>query len=140
MRSIRPTIGWSAVLLAAVLGSACTHRAGLDDVPAATSGDLDAGTRDADAQQTWLYERCIGHNDGSRGSCSAGEICGSMPNVGYAYCMPAPPCPAGMVSVINLACAYPCDDERACATHGLSRCAENTLAEFTAGPYGWCTP
>jgi hypothetical protein len=91
-------------------------------------------------QQRSLYERCVGHNDASRGNCSAGEICGSMPDVGYDYCMPALPCPAGMVSVINLACAYACDDVSACAEHGLARCAENTLAQFTGGSFGWCTP
>jgi len=54
--------------------------------------------------------------------------------------MPALPCRAGMVSVINLACAYPCDDASACAEHGLARCAENTLAQFTGESFGWCTP
>jgi hypothetical protein len=63
-----------------------------------------------------------------------------MPDVGYDYCMPALPCAAGMVSVINLACAYPCNDASACAERGLARCAENTLAKLAGAPFGWCTP
>lgn len=143
---------WSSVWLsAAVLVSACSLSAGVDDLPDAPSAERDAGAPDANAlrgdacsagngESGTLYEPCVGSNDGSRGSCSAGEVCGSMPAVGYTYCMLAVPCPEGMVSVINLACAYPCDEATDCAEHGLARCAENSLAEFTDERFGWCTP
>ena len=125
---------WLRVLpLAAALGPACATHTEL-----AETGDAVANGENG--QHGSLYEPCVGHNDASRGDCSAGEICGSMPGVGYEYCMPALPCPTGMVSVIDLACAYPCDDANACAEHGLARCAENTLAQLTGGSPGWCTP
>jgi hypothetical protein len=148
MKSLRRRL----LLAAVILGPACASSTEVEDFPAAASTDSDAAAPGADAscgdpskaindEEGSLYEPCLGHNDGSRGSCSADEICGSMPNVGYTYCMPALACPTGMVSVINLACAYPCDDASACTEHGLARCAENTLAEFTGEPFfGWCTP
>ena len=150
MKSTRRTTRLSVLVLAEALASACASVTE-SHLAAAKSAASDGGALEADAsrgaacgvgngQEGSQYKPCVGHNDASRGSCSAGEMCGSMPDVGYDYCMLTPPCPTGMVSVINLACAYPCDDASACAEHGLARCAENTLAEFTGGPFGWCTP
>jgi hypothetical protein len=45
-----------------------------------------------------------------------------------------------MVSVMTLACAYPCSEATACTERGLRACAANTLADVTDGPDGWCTP
>ncbi len=151
MRSIRRKMLLIGLLAAGALGPACASATGLDGLPETVSADSDAGTSDGgaprddarrvvDSQSGSLYEPCVGHDDDGRGSCSGSEICGTMPNVGYTYCMPAPPCLAGMESVINLVCFYPCDDASACAEHGLARCAENTLPEPTHRPAGWCTP
>ena len=75
-----------------------------------------------------------------REGAAAKANCGSMPYVGYDYCMPSLPCAAGMVPVLDFACAYPCDAASACVDHGLARCAENTYRNIGGGPAGWCTP
>lgn len=86
------------------------------------------------------YMRCTGVA-GTRGSCGEHEICGSLPDVNYKYCMLAAPCPEDMVSVIELACAFPCSTAEDCAPHRLPRCARNALAELMeAGTPGWCAP
>ena len=84
--------------------------------------------------------RCTGVA-GTRGSCGEHEICGSLPYVDYNYCMLAAPCPEDMVSVIDLACAFPCSTADDCAPHRLPRCAPNSLAALMeAVPPGGCAP
>jgi len=116
------------VLIGAILAVACSGGTRAEHLGATPSSD-----------EGGLYGPCIGNDDATRGSCDEGELCGSMPNVGYSYCMPSVPCAAGMAPVLNLACAYPCDDASVCLEHGLSKCATNTLSDF-GGPAGWCTP
>jgi hypothetical protein len=141
---LRGAVAGPAMLIGAILIVACSGRTNPEHVGAATR--LDAGTPSADdaggpvdRDSRGLYRPCIGNNDGKRGSCDEGELCGSMPNVGYSYCMPSTPCAADMAPVLNLGCAYPCDDASACFEHGLAKCATNTLSYFS-GPAGWCTP
>jgi hypothetical protein len=143
--TLRRVIAGPAMLACAILAVACSGRTYSEHVGTAPSSNSDTISADdaggpVDRDDRGLYRPCIGNNDGKRGSCDEGEVCGSMPYVGYSYCMPSVPCAAEMAPVFNLACAYPCDDASACFEHGLARCARNTLSAFGARPAGWCTP
>ena len=122
-----------ALRLLACAQSDATER---DDAGQPDSRD-DAGARDAGPDIH--YKRCQGEPFG-QGTCEDGQLCGSLPEVGYDYCLPAVPCPPDMVSVLNAACAYPCAAASDCEAHGLRACAANTLATITGEAYGWCTP
>lgn len=135
-----------ATLAGAMLAIACSGRTEAEGVLTTSSPDSRSvtpsgggagGPVDGDGG---LYGPCIGHNDFTSGSCAGDAICGSMPDVGYTYCMPRVPCAAGMVPVLNIACVYACDDASDCYEHGLAKCAVTTLPNFTGGPAGWCTP
>lgn len=142
--TLRGPLAGPAILIGVILTVACSGRTNPEQVGAAPSSDSDTPSAD-DAVSSigghagGLYGPCIGNDDGTRGSCDEGELCGSMPDVGYSYCMQSVPCAADMVPVLNLACAYPCDGASVCLEHGLSKCAANTLSDF-GGPAGWCTP
>ena len=133
-----------AILGGAMSAVACSGRTDLEGALMTPSPDSDTSSPEGvgsfvEGHEGGLYGPCIGNNDATRGSCAEGQVCGSMPDVGYSYCMPSLPCAAGMASVIDLACAHPCDAATDCFEHGLSKCAANPFAEFT-GPPGWCTP
>lgn len=112
-----------------------------DEAPSHGHGPLDAGTREdaAEPPDGAEYLQCAGRPYGT-GSCELGQICAAMPNVPFKYCMPRPPCPDGMVEVMNVACAYPCEQSGDCEKHRLPHCAPNDLVDFTGGARGWCTP
>jgi hypothetical protein len=120
------------VLLLAFCALGCVGQEPLGvEAPTADGGETDSST---------LYQPCSGLA-GERGSCAESEICGSLPEVHYNYCLPAVPCPEGRVSVIGLACAYPCADDEDCEQYGFARCANNALRDLSdAGPVGWCAP
>lgn len=113
------------------VASACVADAndGESDVDAGASSETDAT----------LYSPCSGEPY-QRGTCSQGELCGSLPGARFDYCMPRPPCPDDMVVVANVACAYPCAEPSDCDAHGMKHCATNTLADITNESVGWCTP
>jgi hypothetical protein len=129
-------IAWAGAWLAiSVLWNACALVTRESAEPAALTTDAAEST----CAEAVHYQRCSGPA-ASQADCPEGTICAGMPDVGFTYCMPRPPCAADMVSVMKLACAYPCSDAPACNERGLRACAVNTLAEFTDGPDGWCTP
>lgn len=97
------------------------------------SGAADAG------DEVPLVEECSGDPFG-QGTCPDGQICGSLPEAEFDYCMRRPPCPPGMVTVTNVACAYPCSERSDCHAHGMEHCAPNELAYLTDEARGWCTP
>ena len=130
---VASTAAWLAV---STLWNACALATPQSADAAALTTDV---TESACAAQAVHYQRCSGPA-ASQADCPDGMICAGMPDVGFTYCMPRPPCAAEMVPVMMLACAYPCSDATACNERGLRACAVNTLAEFSDGPDGWCTP
>jgi hypothetical protein len=133
-----PGAAWGCAGLALSL---CWNACALEMREAAEPAALTVAAAEnrACATEAELYQRCSGPA-ASQSDCPEGTICAAMPYVEFTYCMPRPPCAADMVSVLTLACAYPCSDVTACAARGLRACAANTLAEYTGGPDGWCTP
>src|ERR1700733_3686963 len=111
-KNLRPSGTGGVMLAAATLGVACSGRTVVEDVPMVQT---DAAAHAAPANGTTttgndLYEKCVGHDDLSRGSCAEGEICGYMPDVDHSYCMLRAPCEGTMVPILGIACGYPCGE------------------------------
>lgn len=111
-----------------LLGAAC----------ASATWVSDAGAGGRDGVDSSLYSPCIGPAYG-QGTCDDGQICGSLPAVGFDYCMLRPPCPRGMVVITNVACADPCETAD-CTVYGFERCAQNPSAASRGDAPGWCAP
>jgi len=142
---------WCVLPLVSILFTACGDSDpadGFEDASVRRDGQLighkrhDGGMREDASEQMpeAHYTECSGPPYG-QGTCESDQICAAMPRVPFKYCMPRPPCDDGMVEVMQVACAYPCEKDDDCAQFSLPHCAPNDLAELTGDETkGWCTP